>query len=923
MTELKTIPVAWRPPFTMAGYYDERPHGQTLLEIVQSVPDLPPVFLSRGVVCINGMEIDREHWHVVRPKPSSAERPIAVTMHLPLQGGGGGGGSAKAIGAIVASLALVVLTAGIATFGIAAIDIAGTTLFAAGSISATVLAGAVGLAGALAISALTAPPTVGGPGAIAGPGEDANTDQKEAAAANGNIIDPGGSIPRVLGTRKTFPPFVCEPLVELVDDDEYVEALCALNGPHLLTDVRINDVGIDSADDVQVETREGWDDDAAVTLVTRQGRTIAPQIQLSVHTVDSDNQNRLAHQSDPDGDLPVWHQVTSRISPDEIWLHLLLPNGISVNGSTSTDIRIPLRAQIRKRGDVAWINLPEFHLSDSTLQQRRRAIIFKFENDNGGALDDRPPQTGGFTYANVNVPAQTASPATSGWVADSYFVAGSGADYLNASNIGASKVQHMALFTNRVEVYLDPATFTAGAYEIRIMRGSAFQQSSFSDSAYTYSGSVKDFFTYSGNSPTFAIPMSRSNLADVMQLIRVCSVWNEHPVQTTGLALIALKARNRNVQRISVSASGYVKDWVASPAGWTNWTTTSNPAPHYVDVLSGELNIDPLPDALRDDTSIVAWRTLCAANDWTCDAIVSDMRTVDVLSLLASCGYARPYQSDVYSVVVDNDRSADSPAQIFSRVNCSNVRMQRAFARVPDGFIITFRDDEAVDGDRSQIVVYQRDRSIATTGLFESVSYDGLTSEAKISARAQFDLDQGNLRSTFYYLDTDAEALVIRKGSLVGLQHDALLQQAGSARIASKLTTSPANITGFVLDSEIPITNEPDMMAMADILAVADMMLVGFQTAIAIRRRDGSISTHALSNATGSASTVTLSTMINDTNEIEALDQNGYQYGCMITAGLLGTEYRRLLVTAINPTKDLKATLTLVDEAPDLVRYSP
>src|SRR5262249_40651224 len=147
---------------------------------------------------------------------------------------------------------------------------------------------------------------------------------------------------------------------------------------------------------------------------------------------------------------------------------------------------------------------------------------------------------------------------------------------------------------------------------------------------------------------------------------------------------------------------------------------------------------------------LVAWRTLCNSNSWTCDSIINDTRTQDVLSLLASCAYARPYQSDVYGVIVDNDRSGDAPIQVFSRRNCSNLRYERAFARVPAGFNVTYRDD-SLDDDQAQVTVYQRDPTDSDLTLLESVSYDGLVDVAKVTKRAQFDLDQANLRSTFYY----------------------------------------------------------------------------------------------------------------------------------------------------------------------------
>ena len=914
------IPVAWREPFGSHCYVDERPPGESILDIVWSIPNLPRRFVHDGVVCINGEVVPNEMWPYVRPKPASAQLPIAVTMHWPLRGGGGGG--VKKILGIVAAIALVVVTAGIGA------GLVGTALGIAaigpGTFGAAALAGAVGIGGALAISALTAPPTVAqNQSGAATPDPGGNLDSIEAAAAQGNIIDRGGAIPRVVGTRKVFPPFACEPVVELVDQDEIVEALLVLNGPHALTDIRVDDMPIDEADDIEFETREGWSTDTAIELIRRQGRTKAPQLELSVHSVDTGGSS-LLHQSLPESDLPLWHGFSSRSDSDEIWLHLLFPGGISKGDNTR--YAVPLRIRFRQRDSssptIDWVNLPEIHLSLAGLQQYRTAILFKWVT----SIDPipEPPATDGFYYASINVPPQTFTPATPTareWDASSYFDDGAGNDYIYNGNASSTRIRRIAMYENRVEVYLLAADFPQnGIYEFEIKRGGPYATASFVPSTYSFSGTILDWFWYFTSGGIHSAPQTRLNASDRVVLTRVVSIWNEHPIAGDDFALIAIKAINRSVRSMSVVASGYVRDWGGSD--WDTWTTTSNPAPHFVDVLSGDQNLDPLPADLRDDDALVAWRTLCTSHGWTCDSIMNDMRTQDALSLLASCGYARPYQSDVYGVIVDNDRSADTPVQIFSRRNATNMRYEKAFARIPAGFTVTYRD-ESLDDDQAQITVTQTDPTSTDLTLYENISYDGLLTEAKVRARAQFDLDQANLRSTFYYLDTDIESIVCTRGSLVGVEHDILTSYAGDGYIVSKQLSggSPIQITGITLDTEIPITNETEWFSMTDLFVITDVFLVGIVTGIYIRRTDGTQSAHTLSNVTGSTKVLTFATPFSDVSTIQGFNDNDRKYGCLVVAGEVGFVYRRLLIQSITPTKDLQASLVMVDEAPDLVRF--
>jgi len=913
MSRREVIPVAYREPFAVGAtpYTDLRHEGETILDIVRSVPNLPREFLARGIVCINGEMVPRQLWSYVRPKVRD-DLPIIVTLHWPL---GNGGQNGKSIIGLVAAIALLVVATAI-TGGAAAVftGFGEAGLFAAGSTSATLLAGAVSIAGALAISALTAPPTSD----IASGAGETSSDNRESSSASANLINPGGAIPRVLGTRKIFPPFATEPVVELVDDDEIVEALLVLNGPHLIEDIRVDGVPIAEAEDVEFETREGWITDDPLELVMRQGKTTTPQITMSQHTLKSDNVS-LAHPSLPESDLPVWHGVSAKNSPDEIWFHFALPGGLAIAGNSR--MQIPLRIRMRKRGSSTWINLPEIHYAGDTVSQLRFAILFKWQT----AADpiETVPNDNGFVYAHRAPPASVAAPATPTerqWTADSYFDDGAGNDYFSNGNESSSRLRNLNLFRNRAEFYLTEASFPKGIYEFEVKRGTAIGPSSFTRTSYSYVATTHDFFWYYNSGTTPSIIANRTNVSDRLVFLRVISIWNEYPVPASGYAYIALKATNRQIQRISTIASGYVRDWDGT--GWNTWITTSDPAPHYVDVLSGAQNLDPLPPDLRDDTGIRAWRTLCIANGWTCDAIIDDMRTQDVLSLLAACAYAKPYQSDQYGVTVDNDRSADTPVQVFSRLNTNNMRYDCAFVRPPEGFIVTYRNN-IEDDDRAQAIVYQRDTSLSTTGLFESISYEGIVDEDKVIARAQFDLDQSNLRATFYTFDTDIENIVCRRGSLVGIQHDILTSRMGDGRIVSKTTgNSPVQITSITLDSQVPIVNELNMHSVANMHTVADMHLVGVTTGVAIRRNDGTTSTHLLSNVTGDASTLTFANPFTDPGTIVGFSETNYEYGCMVVVGDLQSEYKRMLVLSIAPQSDLKANMVLTDEAPSLVRFS-
>lgn len=872
--------VAYGAPFGRDRYFAAHSEPKTILELVATVPSLPATFAQDGVVCVNGIPVPREMWAHVRPRPAGRV-PVAVTLHQRLGRGQGL--------QLAAAIALIAATAAISAWGVPFLGPA----FAAGTFGAKALAGAVAIGGALAISALSPPPTLPGD-----PKTDDNADR--SASAQGNVLEANGPIPRVIGTHKVFPKLACEPLTEIVGEKEKVEAVYVLAGPHALNDIRIGGAPIDDIPDLDYQTREGWPSDTALTLVTRFGKTLSPQIEMTQHEVRDGNEDTLKEEGDPEDHLPQWHPLTGRLNPDEIWIHLYLQEGLYDGDAPDNYIAVPFRLRMRERGDLTpgWFNLPEIHLSDRRAILLRKAIVLKWGTAPG--VLPEPPEDAGWIRAFADVPPQASAPVDEGWQADSSF--GGGGSPSVATNI--------ALYEDRVEIFLDENAIPKGRYEIQIKRGVAHRKGELDDSDYELDGTVRDLFGYRTTIGDLAeIPQSQKNRHSRVTIVRVSSVWNEAPISKIGkVAQVAVVATARRLDELSVLASGYVKDWDGS--GWNTWTTRSNPAPHFVDVMSGALNLDPLPATLRDDTGIVAWRTTCAANDYTVDAIIDGRRTRDVMQLIASCGFARTYSSDLWGVMVDKDRSADTPVQVFSPRNSRDFRWSKAMPRLPDGFRVNYRN-EANDYDVEELFVFRPGHEGEEDGRLEQVTFDGFVDETKAEGRAAFDLAQATARGTFYSMETDLEAVVCRRGDLVAVQHDTIEQHAGFARIKEKILDTNGDIIAIRTDARLPIVIEPQFLLDDGFIDFSDnFFFSGQRTGVAIRLSDGSHIIKAVTGLEGGDDYLEMVTPFTDLS--------GVASGCLVVSGPIGAEYSRMIVMGIEPAQGLTYRMTFVDEAPEL-----
>lgn len=873
--------------------------GMTVSQIVAEWEVLPHDFFQRGVVVIQGEhELDRRHWSRTKVKAGNA-----VVMQLPLagsRGNGNGGGAKNGILAIILAVATV-LTAGAAAAGFFGAGVG--TLFGVGTLSAKLLGAAISLGGALLQSALNKPPDADKQKSL----EQA----KGSASASGNLLQKGAPVPRVGGTRYNYPSAAIQPLIVREGGDEVAEALFALGGPHKIEDVCLGDTPIADAENIFYEIREGWPDDAPISLITRYSITRGSPFELTGHVVDGDDQTLLKNQVSPDKSLPKFNMTSSAAEADEIHLDLTFPQGL-VKSSDSSRLRMAFRVRMRRTSADPWINLPELHFSSDDTREIRASIVLKWAD----APEAVPgfPANEGWVAAYKNVAGQ-ASPVTDAWTTDASFSAGAGGDAIYRSVEATSNVRRVTADRYQATFFLDANAIARGAYEIAIMRSAAVIAGNFGNSSYQYNGNVSDLFAYTIDNGQAKVIASRQNLSDKVYLMRTSSIVNQHPVKGgavgPGVALIAIRALNRSIDSLRVKASGYVRDWDGT--GWNEWKTTSNPAPHFKDVLDGLLAAEPLDPAIIDNDSLVEWRQRCIDRAYTFDKIMEGDGVVDVLNTIGSCGYAKPRMSETWGVISDYDRSAEEPIQIFTSRNSRGLTMDKGLPKLPDVIRATFQDAANKDADK-EILVWRPDIPHRARPRMESLRLEGVSTEAAARTQILFAFRQMIYRSAFWNFEAPAEAAKARRGTLIGVNHAVLDRFQRSARIRG--TTIVAGfITEVLLDAPVQIYNELMMEDVADMTAVADMTLVGAQTGLSIRDADGEpIAVGRVTGASGRRSTLQLDTpiaVITDPDDGDPLIREGN----LAWIYSMSSQTRRLIVANVSYDEELVAQISAVDEA--------
>lgn len=589
MTE--TAPIVFHPsPFSLKTQSFVADPGLTLEQIVRAIPDLPPEIWTHGVVAIGEHEIPRHLWSRVRPKPGSRH---LVRICIRLSGGGGGGG--KSILGTIAAIALVVAVTAISG-GIlgpsGALSVSGT-LFAAGSTSAALAAAGVSIVGALAINAL-----------IPTPSTDSTTETEDdtgesavgSASIQANTLGAGKPIPFVTGTHRIAPPHIILPWSEGQNDDVYVNTIIALNGPHLLEDVRVNGAPIDDFEEIEYETRDVVNDDTDLTLITTQVFESQVSAELPGHKVNDDATDELQDSTEPSNSYPVWQSARSKRDPDQIWLSILFSNLVFQTDTGTNPAGVPIRIRIRRAGETAWINLPELHAHRERLQPFRGTVKIIFEEAPGtltrpDQAPSFPPWSYGFFVTN--------SENGESFDVDSYF---DDAATIFAANVGQDD--------GTILIYLDPDTFPKGTYDVQVQRGYGYDVSDFATATYLLGGSIPYFFTHTPASSPPSIRQEQSKAATQLTFASISSMWDAYPLGEKGMSLIAVKAKNIAINQLTVKATGYAHVWDGED--WNNFEPTKNPAAWFRHLALGGQSVNPtIIESQLDDSELQEWYDFC------------------------------------------------------------------------------------------------------------------------------------------------------------------------------------------------------------------------------------------------------------------------------------------------------------------------
>jgi hypothetical protein len=353
------------------------------------------------------------------------------------------------------------------------------------------------------------------------------------------------------------------------------------------------------------------------------------------------------------------------------------------------------------------------------------------------------------------------------------------------------------------------------------------------------------------------------------------------------LCLTAIRIRASSQLSGVVNTLNGVCTSLVSAFDGTNWrptTASTVPADLFRHVLQGPSNARPVPDSQIDLGNLGEWWVYCVTNGWAFNQVITSVGSVyDKLCDIAAAGRAVPTFIDGKWGVIW-DKPTASVVQHFTPRNSWGFQGQRTYAQQPHGWRVSFINEKN-SFTADERIVYDDGYDATNATLFEGIQFPGVTDPALIWKHGRFQIAQQRLRPEKISLNVGWEHLVCTRGDRVLVTHDVLLVGLASGRVKS--------VVGQVVTFDEVVTIEPDKA-------------YGLQ----FRVPEDARSILRLVNAASSAGETTSLIVDGDLSLIRS--------GTLFGFGEAGSESAVYRVQGISHQKDLIATLTLVDDAPEI-----
>lgn len=398
---------------------------------------------------------------------------------------------------------------------------------------------------------------------------------------------------------------------------------------------------------------------------------------------------------------------------------------------------------------------------------------------------------------------------------------------------------------------------------------------------------------------TWANGSQTSARFDSAQITTLRSIKYTQPSKT-GTMKLALRIQatdqlNGVINQLSVQGQQKIKAW--NGTGWDAPAPNFNPAWVYYWLLTDcEGVAQKVSEDRIDLQAFIDWAADCEAKGFNTRGMLDrSIAFGDLARMVLASGRASFAMRDgKYSVLYDRDTIV--PVQHFTPANSYGFSGQRVFVDMPHALRVKFQNP-ALNWQEDEIIVLDDDHSfegknargvssaLPEATKFETMSVPFVTEPEAAWRLGRFQIAQGLFRSNTYSWECDVENLICTRGDLVYVAHDVVDWGDGFGLISDVVRNGSGQVTQIV-------TAEP-------------LTVSGTGHSIRVRARTGNTYISAISGLVAGVETTTFTLVTPMGSDVDT--------GDLYLIGKTGQDVRKLLITKIEPSSDLRATIQAVE----------
>lgn len=837
------------------------------------------VWLDRCRCKVDGVEISAEKWAAFKPQAGS------FVEFLVSPGKGGGGKNVLSSVLMVAVMVASVFTAGAATAaaaGLLGAEFAGGTIYGAAATSFVTIGAASASAGALAVGALAGMavmtlgtyalgkicPTVTSPQQAISTSA-AKSSQTYSITGSQNAVNPFGYVPLVLGKYRFAGPLGAKSWTKQVGDDQYFNMLVVWGHPDMtVTDFRIGDTPLGEFKDV--------------THVFH-GSTTGNDLQYFGKSYSENSVGATLKYNEP---------VTRVVGEcDSISVDIYSPAMADVSSGHASSASASFKIEYAPVGTENWQTYAE--------STRFFAPAQYVDCYTGAGQNDAWATTDGTwhvrqsdaDWGNPNWTAGKIQASDSHWTPypierykdkhkhhewwfrDSWYDAGT------STTLTISAAQTVPL--TRTYEWAVPH----GEYQVRVTR-----MSPESDRDTLYNDITWSVMRAVINQPAFNTPI---------------------PICVSELCIRASEQLSGYVDNFNALCCSRLPVYNEEAGGWTKDSDgedvvdeTQNPADHLRYLLTSRHALNsPYSLAKVDETALAAFAAYCKKKDYhfdfVCDTEASAW-TRWTAAASAGRGAVTTDNDGLFGVTVDN--AEKTPVQMFTPRNSWGFSIERSYYTMPHALRVSFYD-ETEDYEEKEGFIYADGYDKTTATDIVEWNFTGKTRWEDLYKMGRYYLASMRLRPITVTLSTDWEWMMCRRGDVVGVAHDVLMNTFGTARVVSLIYQGTEG-------SFVYVNREKDKPADGS-------LPVGVRLDDSVHFSEEADYGISIRQSTGKLLTFQINSVLNDITEdmmfANTLTEAQVPYiGALASVSTLGSEYAEYLVASISVNSDNSAELSLV-----------